>query len=85
MGYLDKANEYINIAMDDATFYNARHRKIEISSILPIIEKAQLNNVKDKNDKLERIIILLTILTFIIILFSIIIFKQLKEKNKARK
>ena len=85
MGYLDKANEYINIAMDDATFYNARHRKIEISSILPIIEKAQLNNVKDKNDKLERIIILLTILTVIIVLFLVIIFKQLKERNKARK
>ncbi|UWY27593.1 DUF6377 domain-containing protein [Flavobacterium sp. TR2] len=85
MGYLDKANEYINIAMDDATFYNARHRKIEISSILPIIEKAQLNNVKDKNDKLEKIIILLTILTVIIFVFLGIIFKQLKEKNKARK
>lgn len=85
MGYLDKANEYINIAMDDATFYNARHRKIEISTILPIIEKAQLNNVKDKNDKLEKIIILLTILTVIIFLFLGIIFKQLKEKNKARK
>lgn len=71
--------------MDDATFYDARHRKIEISSILPIIEKAQLNKVNDKNDILEKIVILLTVLALIIILFLIIIFKQLKERNASRK
>lgn len=85
MGHLEKANEYINLAMDDATFYNARHRKIEISSILPIIEKAQLNKVNDKNDMLEKIVILLTVLALIIILFLVIIFKQLKEKNASKK
>ncbi|WP_091141330.1 DUF6377 domain-containing protein [Flavobacterium caeni] len=85
MGQLDKANHYINLAMDDATFYNARHRKIEISSILPIIEKAQLNKVNEKNDKLEKIVILLAILAAIIVLFLVIIFKQLKERNASRK
>ncbi|PZR15566.1 MAG: hypothetical protein DI539_18260 [Flavobacterium psychrophilum] len=84
-GYLEKANHYINLAMDDATFYDARHRKIEISTILPIIEKAQLNKVNDKNDLLEKIVILLTVLALIIILFLIIIFKQLKERNASRK
>lgn len=85
IGKLEQANRYINLAMDDATFYDARHRKIEISSILPIIEKAQLNKVKDKNDVLEKIVILLTILAVIIVLFLIIIFKQLKERNASRK
>lgn len=84
-GNLEKANKYISIAMDDATFYGARHRKIEISSILPIIEKAQLNKIKDKNDVLKRIVILLTILSLIIILFLVIIVKQLKERNRAKK
>ncbi|GEP51271.1 transcriptional regulator [Flavobacterium noncentrifugens] len=85
MGYLEKANKYINLAMDDATFYNARHRKIEISSILPIIEKAQLNKVNSKNDTLQKIVILLTILALIIILFLVIIFIQLKQRNAAKK
>lgn len=85
MGYLETANRYINLAMDDATFYDARHRKIEISTILPIIEKAQLNKVNDKNDLLEKIVILLAVFAFIIILFLIIIFRQLKERNASRK
>lgn len=84
LGYLEKANRYINLAMDDATFYDARHRKIEISSILPIIEKAQLNKVNEKNDKLEKIVILLTVFAFIIILFLVIIFNQLKARNASR-
>lgn len=84
-GELEKANKYINLAMDDATFYDARHRKIEISSILPIIEKAQLNKIKDKNDTLENIVILLAVLAAIIIVFLVIIFRQLKERNASRK
>ena len=71
--------------MEDATFYGARHRKIEISSILPIIEKAQLNKIKDKNDVLKNIVILLTILSVLIIVFLIIIFKQLVARNKSKK
>jgi tetratricopeptide (TPR) repeat protein/DNA-binding CsgD family transcriptional regulator len=85
LGYIETANRYVNLAMDDATFYDARHRKIEISSILPIIEKAQFSKVKSKNDLLENIIILLTIFALIIIFFLIIIFKQLKEKNASKK
>lgn len=85
LGYLDTANRYINIAMEDATFYDARHRKIEISSILPIIEKAQLNKVKDKNDSLQRIVVLLAILAVVVIAFLVIIFVQLRHRNASRK
>ncbi len=85
MGELESANTYVHLAMDDATFYNARHRKVEISSILPIIESAQLYNVEQKNDALEKTVILLAILAIIVLIFVGIIFKQLKEKNAARK
>jgi len=85
MGHLEQANRYINLAMDDATFYDARHRKIEISSILPIIEKAQLNKVRDKNDILEKIVILLTVFALLIVLFLVIIVKQLKARNASKK
>jgi hypothetical protein len=85
LGDVDKAYQYIIIAMEDATFYNARHRKIEISSILPIIEKAQYNNIKTKHNTLVKIVIILTVFSLIIIVFLIIIFKQIKEKNNARK
>ena len=84
-GRLEKAHSYVQKALKDATFYNARHRKIEISSILPIIEGAQLLRVQNKNDSLEKTVLLLALLSAAILLFLFIIYKQLKEKNSARK
>lgn len=85
LGYIEKANTYVGLAMDDAIFYNARHRKIEISSILPIIEQAQLKKMESQNNRLEKIVFLLAILAVIFIIFLIIIFKQLRARNASRK
>lgn len=84
-GDLEIANNYVHRAMEDATFYNARHRKIELSSILPIIEGAQLYKVEQKNSSLEKIIFLLILLAVVTLVFLGIIFKQLKDKNLARR
>ncbi|MCF8715275.1 hypothetical protein JM658_10595 [Joostella atrarenae] len=82
---LDSANKYIHLAMDDATFYNARHRKIQISSILPIIEEAQMHKIEQQNSLLSKIAILLGVLVIIVIVFLFIIFKQLKVRNTSKK
>ncbi|WP_189605567.1 DUF6377 domain-containing protein [Salinimicrobium marinum] len=84
-GDLEKANKYIRAAMEDATVYKARHRKLEISSILPIIEEAQQIRIEEQNDKLERIAFILGVLAFAVITFLVIIFTQLKAKNQSRK
>lgn len=84
-GQLEKANEYINIAMDDAIYYDARHRKFEISKILPIIEKAKINSIDSKNRLLKKVVFFLSTLSVIIIIFLFVIFKQLKQRNAARK
>lgn len=41
-GDIGRAGRYIRHAMDDANFYNARHRQLEISQILPIIEQQNI-------------------------------------------
>ncbi|MEG9327050.1 DUF6377 domain-containing protein [Salinimicrobium catena] len=84
-GKLERANKFIRIAMDDATFYNARHRKLEISSILPIIEGAQLIKIEKQNSTLEIIAGLLGVLTLTVLIFIGIIYKQLKNRNQSRK
>ncbi|TRZ45752.1 DUF6377 domain-containing protein [Robertkochia solimangrovi] len=82
---VERANRYIHLAMEDAMTYNARHRKMEISAILPIIEEAQLFNIKEKNDFLESIIFLLAVLGVIIVIFIAIIIKQLMARSASRK
>lgn len=85
IGYIEMANRYIHLAMDDATYYNARHRKIQISSILPIIEETQMYNMEKQNRFLEFMVILLAVLAVVVIVFLVIIIKQLKSRIRSRK
>ncbi|WP_157207148.1 DUF6377 domain-containing protein [Mariniflexile maritimum] len=85
VGDLKKAYKYIGIAMEDATFYNARHRKVELSSILPIIENAQIKKTQGQNVTLSAIIVILSILAILVVVFLFIIFKQLKALKKSRR
>lgn len=79
------AYRYIKMALDDATFYNARHRKIEIATILPIIEGERLSTVEAQKKKLERYIIAISILSVLIIVSLLIIVKQLNKLRKVRR
>ncbi len=83
-GDIKTAYKYINLALDDATFYNARHRKIEIASILPIIEGEKLNTVEKQKSILVNYSVLITVLSILVIVFALIIFRQLKRLNVAK-
>lgn len=80
-----RAYRYIVMALDDATYYNARHRKIEIATILPIIEGERLAVVEAQKKNLIKYIIVLTILSVLVFAFLVIIYRQLKKLRKIRK
>jgi tetratricopeptide (TPR) repeat protein len=84
-GDLNRAYRYIKIALEDATFYNARHRKIEVGAVLPIIEGERLRVVESQKKKLGEYSIILTILSLLVLCFSVIIFFQLRKLLRIRK
>ena len=51
-GDLKNAYTYINQAMDRATFYGARHRRVTINGILPIIEAQRISAVEQQRKSL---------------------------------
>jgi hypothetical protein len=81
----DTENAYIFIkqALNDAEFYGARQRKVEIGSILPVIAADQLNNVEGQRKRWLIYSAGLTLIAILVIVFSIIIFKQLKKLKAA--
>lgn len=83
-GDIEEASKLIDEALDDANFYNARHHKISINSILPIIEKERTEMIeKQKNTFLLFSIIVSVIL--IALLFALAtIYKQIKKLRLAR-
>ncbi len=83
-GNITKATTYVRLSLDDANFYNARQRKIEIGSILPIIAQDRYNIVqKQRNTMIVAAVI--ASLFIIGLLFSVLLIRrQMKKLQAAR-
>lgn len=82
---INKAAYYINIALDDATMYSARHRKIAIGNLHPIIVGEKLELVESKHQLLFKYFTLIIILALGLAILSIIIFRQMKKLRQQKK
>jgi len=83
-GNVHASNKYIRIAMEDANFYNARHRKMGISSILPIIEKERFDMVEKQRNILMGSVLIVSLLFILLLSATVIIYKQFKKLRNAR-
>ncbi|MFN8205905.1 MAG: DUF6377 domain-containing protein [Bacteroidales bacterium] len=83
-GDIDRAYRYIKIALEDATFYNARHRKVEIGAVLPIIEGERLRTVEQQKTMIGRYALVVSLLSVLVLVFFFIIFFQLRKLNRVK-
>ncbi|HTD99445.1 MAG TPA: DUF6377 domain-containing protein [Mucilaginibacter sp.] len=83
----DAKNAYVFIkqAMDDAIYYGARQRKIQVSAILPVIASERINSVEEQRRVLFLYASSLTVLSIIVVVFAVIIYKQLRKLRVADK
>jgi len=84
-GDVKRAYDYIELALQDAMFYGARQRKIQVGAILPIIASEKLNDVEKKRKALFLYASVITLLTAMVIAFALIIVKQLRKLKEAEK
>ena len=60
-GETDRAYKYIQSSLEDANFYNARFRNIQISKVQPIIEETYLQTINTQNKQLRWSIFLFSL------------------------
>lgn len=83
-GDLTHAAYYIRMAMDDAEYYNARHRQLSVGRILPIIEQEQLLTLEHTNHRIAIQSILLYILLVALFITLIILANRIRAIRKAQ-
>ncbi|GAB3423347.1 DUF6377 domain-containing protein [Niabella aquatica] len=83
-GDLERAYAYIRCAMEDASFARARFRMIEVSEALPIIVASYDKKMKEEKDRLFKYLILISVLSFVLLLCIVFIYKQLQKNYAAR-
>jgi hypothetical protein len=74
---------YISNAIEDNNFYGAKQRKVQISNILPIIEKEKINYIEKQKKSLIIYASIITLLIIMVIIFAVITYKQLKKLRIA--
>lgn len=78
-GDYERSDRYIDFALADAYFYNARLRKFQILDVLPLIKARQVAVGEQKRQQLLVFILLLSIL----LLFCLGLIYNNRQKNKS--
>lgn len=78
-GNTDDAYLFIKQAMDDAVYYGARQRKVQVSAILPVIASARILSEQEQKRAFMFYSLLLTLFAVVVVVFIVIISKQLKR------
>ncbi|WP_342644371.1 DUF6377 domain-containing protein [Mucilaginibacter sp. CSA2-8R] len=84
-GDAKNAYELIQQAMADAEFYGARQRQFQISTLLPIVAAQQLTYSEKERTRLLTYFVFLTALAVVIVVFTVLLFKQLKKVQAKEK
>ena len=83
-GDLKHAVMCIESAIANAEFYGARQRKIQASSILPLIEGERINGIEAQKSLLIKYAILVTLLVLALIVLAWIILRQVQQLKKTQ-
>lgn len=84
-GDIARAHRYINIAFEDASFYNSRLRLQSVSSVLPLITKTYDDAVQKEKQKLQVTIIVISVLSLLLLCLLFYIWKQYRNLTVARR
>ncbi|HTD92288.1 MAG TPA: DUF6377 domain-containing protein, partial [Chitinophagaceae bacterium] len=83
-GDLKNASTYIEKAVEDALFYGARQRKVQMSAILPLIEAEKIARVEQEKKTVTTYAIIVTFLLLLLVYLVIVIARQIRKLKKAQ-
>jgi len=84
-GDVNRAYNYIKVALDDANFYNSRFRNTVIARVQPIIEDAYLLKIEQQQKNLRIYSILTSVFVLILAVTIYFIYRQIKIVSRARR
>lgn len=83
-GDVERAYRFVKIALEDAEFYNAQHRKLEVGNVLPIIEGQQLMKAENQKQQLWYFLGGISLLVIIAVILLIITVGQYHKLKKVK-
>jgi tetratricopeptide (TPR) repeat protein len=83
-GDVRHASLFIETAVANAEFYGARQRKVQVSSILSLIEGEKINAVESERKLLIRYSVMVTLLLILLAVLIVVIRQQVRKLKNAQ-
>ncbi|MFV0417205.1 MAG: DUF6377 domain-containing protein [Dysgonomonas sp.] len=84
-GDVDRAYQYVRFTLDNINDYNTRIRSSEILNIQTVIDKAYQNRNEKQKTELRIFLILISVLSFLLIISVCYVYKQMRKGIKTAK
>jgi tetratricopeptide (TPR) repeat protein len=79
------ASAFIQKANEDADFYGAQHRKLQVGAILPLIEEKIIKRIEEQRERLYRQTLIVSFLLIFVFFLALVIYLQVRRLKSARK
>lgn len=83
MGEIDRAANYIDLAMQDANYYDAKHRKMAVGDIRPLIEQSKLRHLDLRRRQMTIYTVVASLLCLLLIAAIVVIILQMRHLRRA--
>lgn len=78
-GEITRAAKYIDLALEDANFYDAKHRKMSVGDIRPLIEQSRLQEVELRRQQMVSYTIAVSTLCLLLLTAAVVIIIQMNR------
>lgn len=82
-GEIDRAASYIDLAMQDANYYDAKHRKMAVGDIRPLIEQSKLRHLDLRRRQMTIYTLVASLLCLLLIAAIVVIILQMRHLRRA--
>ena len=83
-GDIEKASEYLQVALADAKTYGAFQRNSQIMQVQPIVEAARLHLADQQRKRIQRYAFMVSFLLIAIVIILVLLFQQFRNVRNAR-
>ena len=83
MGEIDRSANYIDLAMQDANYYDAKHRKMAVGDIRPLIEQSKLRHLDLRRRQMTIYTVVASLLCLLLISAIVVIILQMRHLRRA--
>ncbi|MCC8187083.1 MAG: DUF6377 domain-containing protein [Bacteroides sp.] len=84
-GEVARPYRYYSLSLEDANFYNARLRRMEIARTHPLIDKAYQQSVESKRQQLRFFLMITTVFALLLALGAVSLYRKNVELGRVRK